>query len=126
MSAPGGLAAYIARHSRCRMAHMSCRIDRLVTGDVTVLSLSGRIAAHDLDILRELLDHEKGAVTLDLKHLRLVDRDAVQLLALTETKGVELKNCPPYIREWVERERAHANEGLSDKGTATRQNIDDV
>jgi hypothetical protein len=29
----------------------------------------------------------------------------VKLLALTEARGVELRNCPAYIREWIERER---------------------
>jgi hypothetical protein len=30
----------------------------------------------------------------------------VKLLALSEANGTELRNCPPYIREWVTREKA--------------------
>jgi hypothetical protein len=93
---------------------MSCRIDRLVLpeGRVT-LSISGRIIEHNVDMLRTVLQQEEQAVVIDLKHVLLVDREAVKLLALSETNGAELKNCPPYIREWVTRESAEtrAEEG---------------
>jgi hypothetical protein len=29
----------------------------------------------------------------------------VRLLAVSESNGFELRNCPAYIREWVARER---------------------
>jgi len=72
--------------------------------------MSGRIAAHDLDMLRDLLAQETGIVAVDLTHLLLVDRDAVKLLAAAEANGVALTNCPAYLREWVARERAQTNE----------------
>jgi hypothetical protein len=85
---------------------MSCRIDRLVIGeDLATLRISGRISGQDVDMLRALLEQEKSAVAIDLKEVLLVDREAVQLLALHESRGTELRNCPPYIREWVTRER---------------------
>ena len=59
-----------------------------------------------MDTLRELLGREKAGVVIDLKEVTLVDRDAVTFLALSETGGIELRNCPAYIREWVDRERA--------------------
>jgi hypothetical protein len=34
-----------------------------------------------------------------------VDREAVRLLVVSETNGIELRNCPAYIREWVTKER---------------------
>jgi len=43
-------------------------------------------------------------VNQDLKHLTLVDREAVTFLAKCEAR-VQIKNCPPYIREWIRRER---------------------
>jgi len=86
---------------------MSCRIDRIVgVGDLVVLRVSGRIRAENVDKLRELLEREKAGVVIDLKEVTLVDREAVIFLALSETGGVELRNCPAYIREWVARERA--------------------
>ena len=86
---------------------MSCRIERLVSGeDCVVLRVSGRIEAEDVNMLRDLLGREKGRVAIDLKDVVLVAREAVEFLALSEARGVELRDCPSYIREWVARERS--------------------
>jgi hypothetical protein len=85
---------------------MACRIDRVLTDNgFVVLQISGRIARDDVDILRAAIDQERGAFAIDLKEVGVVDRCVVPLLARTEAKGVELRNCPPYIREWIEREQ---------------------
>lgn len=89
-----------------RQDAMTCRIDRLMPErDLVVLRISGRIAANDVDVLRSAIDKERGAITIDLGEVGLVERDAVNLLALSEARGVELRNCPPYIREWIAREQ---------------------
>ena len=85
---------------------MSFRIDRLLVNHVTVLLVSGKLTGEHVDTLRNVLRQESGALAIDLKNLSLVDRDAVQLLALAEHNGTELRNCPKYVREWVNRERA--------------------
>ncbi len=54
--------------------------------------------------LRALLEEEEGVVIIDLKDVLIVDREAIKLLAVCEANGVELRNCPGYIREWVTRE----------------------
>lgn len=85
---------------------MTCRIDRLMPErDLVVLRISGRIAADDVDVLRSAIEKERGAIAIDLGEVGLVERDAVNLLALSEARGVELRNCPPYIREWIAREQ---------------------
>ena len=83
---------------------MTCRIDRRSIEQGIALRISGRIAAEDLDVLRAALT-DGGVVALDLTEVELVDRDAVLLLSRSEAKGIELRNCPTYIREWVTRER---------------------
>jgi hypothetical protein len=86
---------------------MSCRIDRRAIGkDLVVLCISGRITAQDVEMLQDVLEQEVGALAIDLKDVLLVAREAVKLLAFRESNGAELRNCPPYIREWVTRERA--------------------
>ena len=70
-----------------------------------VLRVSGRITGDHVKTLRALLEQENIALTLDLKEVRLVDGEAVRLLALHESKGVRIDNCPLYIREWIRRER---------------------
>jgi hypothetical protein len=88
---------------------MACRIDRLVTEDgVAVMKISGRLTAHDVEMLLALLEPEAVVIALDLRDLLFVDRDAVGLLARIEANGGELRNCPPYIREWVTQERTQA------------------
>ena len=87
-------------------AAMSCRIDRFVIGEnLVVLRISGRIRGQEVDMFRTLLERESGVAAIDLEHVRLVDREAVKLLALWESRGAELRNCPPYVREWVTREQ---------------------
>jgi len=89
---------------------MSCRIDRVVIEEnLVILRISGWIAADYVSMLRALLEQERGRVAIDLKDVLLVDRDAVKLLALRESNGDELRNCSPYIREWVTRERTDMN-----------------
>jgi len=58
---------------------------------------------------------------IDFKNVLLVDREAVKVLALSETNGTELRNSPPYIREWVTRERAEA---MPDQGMEGREDIE--
>ena len=85
---------------------MACRIDRLAgEKDSVVLRISGRITRDDVDVLRAAIDQERGAIAIDLGEVDLIDRDAVTLLALRVARGVELRNCPPYIREWIAREQ---------------------
>ena len=77
-------------------------------------------------MLRGVLEQESGGFVIDLKNVLLVDREAVRLLALSETDGTELRNCPPYIREWVTRERAETRGRPSEQGLEGREDIEDV
>jgi anti-anti-sigma regulatory factor len=86
---------------------MTCRIDRLSIEDTVVLRISGRIKGEDQDVLRTALE-EGRVIALDLTEVELADRDAVTLLVRTERNGIELRHCPPYIREWVTRERGRS------------------
>jgi len=78
------------------------KIQRTAGGDV-VFSVSGRLEAENLSELSALLELERSAwaITLELQDLVLVDVDAVGFLRACETKGIALRNCPPYIRVWM-------------------------
>lgn len=54
--------------------------------------------------LQKLIDAEAevAAITLDLQEVRLVDREGVKFLAACETRGIKLRDCPPYIRQWIQ------------------------
>ena len=80
------------------------RIRRTVNG-ATHFTVSGRMDSANLTELKNLIDAEAAdcRMVLDLKELTLVDRDAVRLLKLYESNGIELRNCSAYIREWITR-----------------------
>jgi anti-anti-sigma regulatory factor len=85
---------------------MTCKIDRhVIEKGLVVLRISGRITGEHVTTLRAVLEQENSPLTIDLKDVRLVDGDAVQLLAKHESRGTQIKNCPRYIREWIRRER---------------------
>jgi predicted metal-binding protein len=72
-----------------------------------VFILSGRIETQAIAELRRLfeLQTDDRDIVLDLKDVSVVDRDVMRFFALCEAEGVKLENCPPYIREWMEREK---------------------
>lgn len=82
------------------------RIQRSANGEV-VFALSGRMNVEGIAELKAVFgSEEKGRrIVLDLKDLTLVDRDSVRFLKSCETESIKLVNCPPYIREWIVRER---------------------
>jgi anti-anti-sigma regulatory factor len=81
------------------------KITRTANGDV-VFTLSGRMDAENLAELETLMTSEAEGrrMILDLRDLILVDHDAVRFLKRCEADGIQLKNCPAYIREWITRE----------------------
>ena len=89
------------------------RIQRSIKGNSVVFALSGRIEAEGLAELQRLLETEADdhTMALDLKEVKLVDRDAVSFLGNCEAKGIKLANCPAYIREWIEKEAVQSEEG---------------
>ncbi|HTB14818.1 MAG TPA: hypothetical protein VK752_24770 [Bryobacteraceae bacterium] len=92
---------------------MSCRIDRVVSAEsLVVLFVSGQITGEHVNTLRGVLEQERGGFVIDLKNVLLVDREAVRLLARSQAHGTELRNCPPYVREWLTREAR--SEGIED------------
>jgi anti-anti-sigma regulatory factor len=82
------------------------RITRAQNGEV-IVKLSGRMAAENVSELETLLRSEASdrPLVLDLKDLTLVDQDAVSFLGRCEADGILLRNCPGYIREWINGER---------------------
>jgi hypothetical protein len=80
------------------------KIRRCEDHGFATFALSGRIEEMHLFELQGLLDAEAEVtgITLDLEEIRLVDRQAVRFLAACESRGIRLKNCPSYVREWIE------------------------
>ena len=84
---------------------MTCKIERASDGRATVIRLSGRLRAENLEQIKSEIQDEAAQIGLDLDEVTLVDVEIVRFLNECESAGVELRNCRPYIREWMEQEK---------------------
>jgi hypothetical protein len=82
------------------------RIEKDSDGGVTTLRLSGRIQSDCIPSIRSAMHDGRAHKILDLTEVTLVDVAVVRFLISCENDGTELVQCPPYIREWIVRERA--------------------
>jgi anti-anti-sigma regulatory factor len=84
---------------------MTFRIDRLISEEnPIVFHVCGRVDIECLNTLKELIEAENAKIVLDLSEVTLAGRDAATFLAVCELKGIELRNCPPFLRGWVDKE----------------------
>jgi ABC-type transporter Mla MlaB component len=86
-------------------SHVTLKIDRSSENQKTILRLSGRIDPEGVLELKRELEGVTENVALDLKEVIRVDLEAVRFLGACVFQGIELRNCPPYISEWIRRER---------------------
>ena len=87
---------------------MTCKIDRVLTPDgFVVLRVSGRLDRAHIEALSELTEREKSTkgLAIDLTQVTVVSLEAIRALTVAETNGIELRNCPPYVREWISQVR---------------------
>jgi hypothetical protein len=86
---------------------MTIRIEKTSKDSKPTLRLSGQLVSCHRGSLVEEVQGDDG-IALDLEEVTLVDLGIVQLLMHFEERGIELLNCPPYIREWISREKKRA------------------
>ena len=85
---------------------MTLRIETACDGATALLRLSGQIDEDHLVQLQAEIRRYRPRLVCDLTEATLVDRAVVQFLAAREGEGIELVNCPRYIREWITKEKA--------------------
>jgi hypothetical protein len=85
------------------------RIRKAGNGQVT-LALSGRIEVGDLAEIEQQLAQEVGmrSVVLDLNDVTLVNESVVEFLVRCEAASISLRDCPGYIRKWMEQSKEAA------------------
>ena len=93
--------------------HDMLKIEKNPGGCVTKLRLSGRIRSDQIESIRSEMDGDCATKILDLSEVTLVDLGGVRFLISCEDEGIELVQCPAYVREWMLRERAERVEGGS-------------
>lgn len=90
---------------------MSTMIEMETRGLTTTIRMSGRLQSKHFDDLNALLKCTRPRTALDLNDVTLVDLEIVRFLNVCEKRGVKLLNCPPYIQEWMIREKDREREG---------------
>jgi predicted metal-binding protein len=81
------------------------RIEKKSDECVTRLLLSGRIQLDRIGCIRSAMNDGCPHKILDLSEVTLVDLAAIRFLIGCEDEGIQLVQCPPYVREWIVRER---------------------
>jgi anti-anti-sigma regulatory factor len=76
------------------------RIEKIAEVRKTILRISGQIAAEHIPQLKAEIEGDDN-IALDLENVTLVNGEVVQFLLECELKAIELRNCPPYIRQWI-------------------------
>ena len=86
--------------------HEMLRIEKEWDGHTMSLRLSGRIQSANIGDIQAQMDDGHVRLFMDLGEVTLVDVEVVRFLSDCEDGGIVLVHCPPYVREWILRERA--------------------
>ena len=86
---------------------MTLRIETASDGQTVTLRLIGHIESEYLDEIRTQVRTHRPRIVFDVDEVTLVDGAVVRFLIACEAEGIELRHGSPYIREWMDRERAH-------------------
>ena len=82
------------------------RIYRSESNEV-VFTLSGQMDEEATAELKTMISSESNRrpIVLDLKDLTLVDEGVITFFVHCEANSIKLRNCPPYVREWINAQR---------------------
>ncbi len=85
-------------------AQTMLKIEVESNGGGQLIRVIGRVRREHLDALAAQIAESVVTPTLDLREVTLVDLDVVRFLLQSERRGMILLHCPPFIREWIDRE----------------------
>ena len=81
---------------------MTYKVVRLIEHDqVVILRISGHIQEEHISMIEDLIAKETDPLVFDLQEVTLVGLEVVRFLATCDVRGIELRNCPGFIREWL-------------------------
>ena len=91
---------------RPQEAQTPLKIERQLDGKITIIWVIGRLRLEDLEELKAQTNDSSERMILDLHEVTIVHADVIRFLSTSEKEGITLVHCPPYVREWIQRERA--------------------
>lgn len=83
---------------------MTLKIEKCFDGNRLVIRLTGRMQEEHLEDLKTLIDEAGPGTVLNLCDVNLASVEVIRFLANCESAGIELVDCSPYIRNWINRE----------------------
>ena len=84
--------------------NMVLKIESVSDARGTTIRLIGRMQEEHLEELKGQIRITGPTIELDLEQLSLIDVEAVRFLAVCEIEGIHIVHCPPYIRDWIDKE----------------------
>ena len=84
---------------------MTLKIRRIQEEHGIRICLSGANRSEHLADLRADIEQFGPPATLDLEEVSVIDIDGIRFLNECQAQGVQVVNCPPYIREWMLQEK---------------------
>lgn len=81
------------------------KIETVVGADGTIIRLIGRLSVECLPLLQAQIEAAQAPIVLEMAEVTLVDTDVVRFLIDCQTRGIQLRGCSAYIREWIAREQ---------------------
>ncbi|HTU44813.1 MAG TPA: hypothetical protein VMF91_07115 [Bryobacteraceae bacterium] len=82
------------------------RIQRDFDGRTANFRLIGRIQFDSLPCIKKALQDGSARKRFDVSEVTLADAAVIRFLISCEDEGIEITHCPPWVREWMVRERA--------------------
>jgi hypothetical protein len=86
-------------------AQVVVKIETVGRPDDTTIRLVGRLSMEHLPLLIAQIDAAQDLIVLEMGEVTLVDIDVVRFLIDCQTRGIQLRRCSAYIREWIAREQ---------------------
>jgi hypothetical protein len=81
------------------------KIERVAGEQCTSIRLIGRLRAECLPEVRAQIEAGGRGTVLEMDEVTLVDVDVVRFLGDCQARGIQLRRCSAYIREWIAREQ---------------------
>jgi hypothetical protein len=81
------------------------KIETVRCSEGTSIKLIGRLRGESLPDLKAQIEASEKVIALEMDEVTLVDLDVVRFLSACESRGLELRGCPPYIRQWIWQEK---------------------
>jgi hypothetical protein len=83
---------------------LTFKIETIPRPDRLVIRLIGELGAESLPELEAQIASDGRSIELEMDEVTLVNIDVVRFLIGCEVRGIRLRGCPAYIREWIRRE----------------------